>query len=406
MDPLMAFVVIALIFAVGDIVSIKTRALVSVLFVASVLYLFGFWTIFPEEINEIAQLQGLGDMLIGVLITHMGTLMNIKQLINQWKTVVVSIGALAGIFVLVYFGGGLLFGSEVAITAAPPLSGGVVAGLIMSETATAAGLSDLAVLAVLLVVVQGFIGYPIASFCLNREAHNLLSGKISGLNPQEQKSNISTDSSEGEKQSSKEENNDKFIKFQLPSMPKQYQTPFILLAKVGVIALIAVSLAEAIPGDIVHPFVMTLIFGIIAGEINLLEEDILTKANSFGLAILALMTVIMSNLADASPEMIANLFVPLIGTLILGSAGIAVGSSLVGKLLGLTPEMSTAIGVSALFGFPGTYIIAQEAASAVAKDEQEKESILDHILPKMLVAGFVTVTIASVLFAGVLSNWL
>ena len=65
-----------------------------------------------------------------------------------------------------------------------------------------------------------------------------------------------------------------------------------------------------------------------------------------------------------------------------------------------------AISVSCLFGFPGTYIISQEVADALSDTDEKKEYILKRILPKMLVAGFTTVTIASVILAGLIINLL
>jgi hypothetical protein len=390
MDPLLAFAIVSSIFALGDIISIKSKSLISVLFVGSVFYLVGFWTIFPDDLNTIAQLQGLGAMMIGVLITHMGTLMNIRQLMDQWRTVVVALAALVGIGILVYGGGTLLFGREIAIVAAPPIAGGVVAGLIMTEAAAARGLTELSVLATLLVVVQGFVGYPLASFCLTREARRVVAGELTQVEAAVQP---------------KAEMDNGVLKFRLPPMPEKYQTSFVLIAKTAIVAYAAVSLANAIPGVPIHPYVMTLIFGIIAAEIGLLDTDTLTKANAFGLAILALMAIIMTNLNQATPEMLAGLLAPLVGTLILGAIGIFIASSLVGRMVGLTPEMASAIGLSALFGFPGTFILSHEAAKAIATNEEERQQILDHILPKMLVAGFITVTIASVVMAGLFANW-
>ena len=40
-------------------------------------------------------------------------------------------------------------------------------------------------------------------------------------------------------------------------------------------------------------------------------------------------------------------------------------------------------------------------SEALGRTEQEKTAILNYLLPKMRTAGFVTVTIASVLLAGV-----
>ncbi len=42
----------------------------------------------------------------------------------------------------------------------------------------------------------------------------------------------------------------------------------------------------------------------------------------------------------------------------------------------------------------------------MTKDEKEKEALLSHMLPPMLVGGFITVTIVSVILAGVFVTYL
>ena len=69
-------------------------------------------------------------------------------------------------------------------------------------------------------------------------------------------------------------------------------------------------------------------------------------------------------------------------------------------------EMSVAIGSSCLFGFPGTVIISNEVSESTGTTAEEKATINAQIMPKMLVAGMVTVSITSVLVAGVMSAWL
>ena len=44
MLPILATFVILLIFGVGDMIATKTKAIVSMLFVASVVFMAGFWT--------------------------------------------------------------------------------------------------------------------------------------------------------------------------------------------------------------------------------------------------------------------------------------------------------------------------------------------------------------------------
>jgi hypothetical protein len=48
-----------------------------------------------------------------------------------------------------------------------------------------------------------------------------------------------------------------------------------------------------------------------------------------------------------------------------------------------------------------TQILTHEAIKAVCKTDDEIEYVLDDMLPKMLVAGFTIVTIASVIIAGI-----
>lgn len=388
MNSLYALTTVLIIYAIGDFVSAKTKAIFSMLFVSSAIFLIGFWNGLPLTIFEDAALLKIGAILIALLITHMGTLMNIGQLKAQWKTVIIALGAVVGIGVFLFLVGSPILGKEYAVTAAPPISGGVVAALIMGEAAKAKGLETIVVFTTLLVVVQGFLGYPIASICLNKESNRIKMLYKDG--------NLETDNGDNNMESRP--------KYRIiPPLPENLQTTFIYLAKLSIVAVIGFKLAELTNG-IVNKYVMCLIVGIISREIGLLEENIMTKANGFGLGMVALMAVIFANLTKATPQMVLDLLWPLIGSLLLGSVGIALTSLILGKVLGYTKEMAIAIGISSLFGFPGTFIISNEVANAVGETDEERKIILNQILPKMLVAGFITVTIASVVLAGVMSK--
>ena len=51
-------------------------------------------------------------------------------------------------------------------------------------------------------------------------------------------------------------------------------------------------------------------------------------------------------------------------------------------------------------------MIANEAIESQIEDPEEKKVISSIVTPKVLVAGFVCVTIVSVLIAGVMKSWL
>ena len=85
----------------------------------------------------------------------------------------------------------------------------------------------------------------------------------------------------------------------IPALPKALQTPFILLAKTLFVAWLAVTAAGLI-GNVIHPFIVALFFGIIAYEIGFIEYKVLDKANSAGLAMFFLLVPIFISLSKAT----------------------------------------------------------------------------------------------------------
>ena len=65
-----------------------------------------------------------------------------------------------------------------------------------------------------------------------------------------------------------------------------------------------------------------------------------------------------------------------------------------------------ALGVSCMFGFPGTLIIPEEVAKSQGETKEEQAYLVNLYLPKMLIAGLTTVSIASVVIAGGMARYL
>lgn len=393
MSLLMAFSIVLIILAVGDIISTKTKAFIPSVFVAALLFLIGFWTFFPEDIVSLAGFQTpIVYLSMYLLITHMGTLLSVGELAAQWKSVAVALIGIVGVMAMTMTLGAAVFGFDAAVIATPPLTGGVVAAIIMNEAAAELGLEQLAVLAIITYVMQGFVGYPLTSWMLKKEGTRLIEGFRSG---------------EIEFEEKEDENVEAGSNKILPKLPKKYQTTYMLLAKLGLTAWAAVAAGTFLEPYIgVSPFVYCLIFGVIANAVGFVEKRPLNLSNSFGFLITILMAFIFAGLADATPAMLAELAVPLAGIIFFGVSGMAVLSMLLGKFLGYTKEMSFATALTALYGFPPNYILTEEGAKALAKNEEEKKFLMNEMLPKMLVGGFTTVTIASVIIAGIFVNFL
>jgi uncharacterized membrane protein YeaQ/YmgE (transglycosylase-associated protein family) len=382
-----AFTIILVVLAVGEFVSTKTKAFIPSVFVSAVLFLIGFWTFMPKDLIARGSFETpIVTMSMYLLLVHMGTLMSLKELLGQWRSVIISIGGIVGICLMTMTIGRLLFGMQTAVVATPPLTGGVVASILMAKGATDKGLPALAVLATCMYVMQGFVGYPISAFCLKKEAKRVLGIYKNGDKKVKlEKSATSTQVNVQKKKL-------------IPPLPEKYQTPYVILLKLGFVGFLASKISPIVH---VNQFVICLILGVIFCEIGFLEEKALNKANAFGFLMTVLMGYIFANLSQATPAMLKQILVPLFGIIILGVIGMFIASLVLGKLLGFSKEMAFASTLTALYGFPADYILTNEAIKSVCKSDDEVEYVTEDMLPKMLVSGFATVTIASVIIAGI-----
>ena len=189
------------------------------------------------------------------------------------------------------------------------------------------------------------------------------------------------------------------------ALPVQFAKPSVYLAKLGIVAVIAYYAAK-LTGGKVHYFVMCLLMGMLFFSLGFLEKGILAKTNSSGLVTFFVTILIFSNLATTTPQQILSVLPSLALTALLGVGGTAAAGFVFGKLLNVPFGLSVSLGISCTFGFPTTMLIPQEVSEAFGRNEKEKAAILNYLLPKMLTAGFVTVTIASVLIAGFVVNML
>ncbi|MBP6121835.1 MULTISPECIES: hypothetical protein [Providencia] len=398
MSQMLALFLIVGILYIGDAIAVRTKAWVPSVFVCAVLFLVGYWTIFPKDIVSIAGIpQVVAISLMYLLITNMGTLLSLKELLRQWKTIVISLSGILGIIVFIYVIGMSLFDLNTVLVSIPPLVGGIVSSLIMSKGAAEAGLVDLSVFAILIYVMQGFAGYPLTAVMLKREGRRVLAQYRSG-NWKESLSVDGADDVEVKTLVSEDEMPRMFKK-----IPSHYNTSyfkFLRLAAVGYLAYLVSSWAASYVS--ISPFVLCLLFGVIASSMGFLERQPLQKANGFGFAIMALMLFIFDTLNHATPDMLLRLVYPMVVLIVAAVVGMYLASWIVGRILGVSKEMAFAVSLTALYGFPADYIITNEAINALTKDEKERQILTSHMLGPMLVGGFISVTMVSVVLAGVM----
>lgn len=386
LDAIFYFAVILAIMAVADIIATATKAMIPSMFSISVICIVLFWSgLLPPNVLELA---GISTTLVYVIyylqLPHMGALMSMREMAVQWKTIVICLAGLVGMCVLNVTVGALLLGKLVVLAGTPPLSGGIVAYMIVSEKATAMGRTDLATMALAVFVLQSFVGYPLTSFFLKKEANYLLKGYREGV-------------VEGEKEAIKSDKKPLF-----PQLPEKYITTNTVLFKVAVAGVIGI-LITIVTREFLSRYVILLITGVILSEIGFLDRSPLIKSQVFGFSMVVIIGyVVVAGIGGTTPDVVLSSLVPTIGVIVIGTIGLGIGAMIAGKLLGFRKEMAISVALTALYGYPGTYILSQESVKAVTGDEKEKAYLTSRIEPKMIVGGFTTVTFASVFVASIL----
>lgn len=394
---MLAFVICAVAYIAGEYVSNATKAWVPSVFVTAALMLIGYWTVVPNNLVADSNLIPFGSSIaMYLIVTHMGTVISFKQLFAQWKTIVVCLAGLAGMSVLALLVCPLLMDREFVITGLPPLTGGLVAATIMSSAAEEKGLAEAAVFAISMYCIQGFAGYPLTSICLKIEGKKMLKEYRNG---QLTASTVGTVDEVNGKLNQESAPKKKLI----PPLPAKWNSQVVMLGKLGLVCWLA-TLCAKIPVPVIGSIsglVWGLILGIIFTSIGFLDENILTKANSYGIVMFALLMFMFNGLKDCTPAMLSNIIMPMVWLIVFGVIGLAIVVWIVAKIMKLSFPMAMATALTCLYGFPANAIITETTCNNLTDNEDERAYLMSQMFAPMIVGGFTTVTITSVIIAGI-----
>lgn len=390
MSFLLCFLAVMLFMLIGEWVSTASKAYIPSVFVTAVLFIIGFWTFIPKDVvTQASYNTEFVQICIALLLVHLGTLMNLKQLIAQWKAVAIALLGVCGTILFTLTIGTLIFDWHTVVAAVPPLTGGLVAALLMTDGLKTAGITTLVALPVSMFITHSLIGYPITSMMLKKESQRLINKfrtESITLDPNRQKMTMNGTNSASEKR--------------IFGLPDDYQTSAFILVRVALVALLSLYVAQLMHG-IINSFVICLIFGVIAHQLGILETNALNRAGVFNWLIYGLLAYVFSQLNLTTPSMLAQIIIQIVVLIILGILGMYLASLILAKPFGMSRPMAFACSLTALFGFPADYILTTEVCKNNSSTSDEEEYLLENILPKMLVGGFATVSIASVIIASI-----
>lgn len=397
-----AVFMILLIFFLGDLVGALTKAKISSMFVIMMGFLVLFLTgIYPADIMTTAGFAGVASLGQYFLLFNMGTSVDLATLRREWRTVVGAIigmaAAIVGCCVAIP-----IIGKDFALAAAPVVNGGIVATTTMVQACDEKGLAAAAALATFIYAVQKFVGTLPASNCGLSVANELVADLRAKHAADPNYSWYAEQSSKSSSASTKEP---------LWKGIKKYYTTFICLA-IGATAIVLAQMIAKVfkptPLSFINMSILCMVFGITARNTGLVPPNIMrdqAKANGF-FSFLSLCTIIPS-LAKIDISMLPSIgfATVVIFVLVMAFTFIVFMLTPAWKVVG-SKKLAIGIAMCQMIGYPGTELIATEITNAVAQTDEERDAVTARIQTAYVISGFTSVTILSVVIAGILAGFI
>ena len=383
-----SFMIVLIVFALGDIVGKITKGKLSGMMVVMLLFLVGFLTkLIPADIIDQGGLTALSKLAIAMVLFNMGTTLNVKQLIEEWRTVLMAaLCMLASCLVMLLVSP--IIGFDTVLVGMPVINGAAMATSLMASAAAEKGLATAAALCAVIYSVQKFVGAPIASAMGIRYGKKLL--KAYRENPAQFKK--------------QETGNGASAKVSFADKHKEWYSANVMMALVAAGSWVAHILGDLTP---INYSIWALLLGVACSASGLVPTKPLQKSNSYGLMMVAVFGSIIPSLAKVS---LSDLGTMAFQTIVLFIAAL-IGVALVGwvlptwKLVG-DKDLAVGIGVEQFLGFPSNVVICREVGDAVGETPEEKAFIEDTLNVPYVVGGITVITVLSTMLAGFVINML
>lgn len=383
-----SFMIVLIVFALGDIVGKITKGKLSGMMVVMLLFLIGFLTkLIPADIIDQGGLTALSKLAIAMVLFNMGTTLNVKQLIEEWRTVLMAaLCMLASCLVMLLVSP--IIGFDTVLVGMPVINGAAMATSLMASAAAEKGLATAAALCAVIYSVQKFVGAPIASAMGIRYGKKLL--KAYRENPAQFKK--------------QETGNGASAKIFFADKHKEWYSANVMMALVAAGSWVAHILGDLTP---INYSIWALLLGVVCAASGLVPTKPLQKSNSYGLMMVAVFGSIIPSLAKVS---LSDLGTMAFQTIVLFAAAL-IGVALVGwvlptwKLVG-DKDLAVGIGVEQFLGFPSNVVICREVGDAVGETPEEKAFIEDTLNVPYVVGGITVITVLSTMLAGFVINML
>lgn len=390
-----AMAVIALLFAFGNYISVKTKAYVSSVLVAVICFVVLMYSgIIPADLCSTAGLTGMvGTFVIPFCIIDVASKMKIRELAPEWKTVLTIIASTLGIVVVCIVIGIPLIGRAKAIGSIGPLSGALLATTIAQQMATSMNAPDVGVFVMIVLVLQMLVALPVATICLKRYIREIGANGVLAL--QVEKLTVPAAAvAEGGKAE----------KRGILATPKSWDSDYMIIFKIAVVGFIGFTLGSWLAGptkNIVNATLCYLVLGMGAAELGFLERAPLEKANSTGIIYFALFSLLLSTFAGVSFETMISQILPALAIIVLAAVGMLVFTFLLSKIIKMSPWLCMAIGMCCYLGYPGSQIVVEETVRGATELSADEATACSNIMIPKMILGYFVAAIISIISASI-----
>lgn len=390
-SPYFYLMVVVGLFALGDLVGHFTKGRLSGMMVVMLLFLIAFlagWI--PKDIIDQSGLTQLANAATAMVLFNMGSTLNIRQLIREWRTVLVAVLCMVASCIAILCTVPII-GFDTALVGMPVINGAAMVTSLMTQAALDRGLETAAALCAVIYSVQKFVGAPIASAMGLRYANKLVT--------EFRKDPAAHMAELVAKQKGSHSSKPTFCEIH-----KDLFTSNVLLAIVCIGAWIARVLGDLTP---VNYIIWALLLGSVSGLGGYIPAKPLQRSNSYGLMMIAVFGSIIPSLGKVSLSDLGTMAFQTIVLFVAACIGIFVVGWILPfwKLVG-DRDLAVGIGVEQFLGFPSNVVICREVSEAVGETEDEKTYIEETLSVPYVVGGITVVTILSVTLAGIVINFL
>lgn len=387
MEVMLALAVCLGFVAIGDVISLITKAKIPALAASIIAYLIAIWflgmpTVFPDT----SGLAAIGNTLFILFVAATATSVAPITMVKEWRFLVIGLIAVcSGMFLTIVIGGLFFDPREMFAGAMTTCGMGFTGGMIVIERLEAIGLTNMVTVPLLLASTMDAIGQPIGSFLTKKYVKKLIRTDAYLSANQEKKVTIQTVQEKlnkyGEPYNSPENPSPWFTAW----IPHKYETEAVALFQLALAMALAYWLGDLTGLGWTLMLVILCQLGSLFGffRLNMMERTV-----SSGIIMAAIFTMVFQMLNDLTITAILDKILPIVMIVVLSVLGLIAGGMLGAKIFGYDIWLGAASTIGLLYLFPGIKNIINEVVRSYARNQEEHNYLIEKLsAPSIITAS-------------------